>query len=266
MKNLVIVNTNNNGVSNARNIGIEKSSAEFIAFVDSDDYVTEHYLEDLMSHNDQDLVVTGYVSGRSNNFIGGGKSLHTKSFCDKSQYLVESLRAGVFGFVWGKLYCKKIILQNNVKMNPLWANYEDEDFNLRYMVHCKTIQTIDCCNYVYFEPEHGKSYRKTDYIHQALEFLAIVKHLKNYQRHKDFINTWLLDRFLLGVLYNHQTLLKRLTVESLNIFKNDLLPYMSKCKMIKTEKRKKAILLSWFLLGNPSLLRIRFAFTIINKI
>lgn len=265
MKKLIIIDTSNGGVSNARNVGLEKSSSPFITFVDSDDYVTEHYLENLMLHRDKDLVVTGYISGRNNGSMGG-KSLYTKLFYDKSQYLVEALHAGVFGFVWGKLYCRKIILQNNVRMNIKWANYEDEDFNLHYLTHCKTIQSINCCDYFYFEPEHGKPYKKTDYVQQAIEFLGIVKKMKNYQNHKDFINTWLLDRFLLGVLYNKRFRFNGLKIESLNIFKNDLLPYISKCKMVKIEKRKKAILLFLLLFGNPCILRIRFAFTIISKL
>lgn len=65
MNNLIIVTIPNRGVSNARNIGINKSSAPFITFIDSDDYVTNHYLEDLMSNKDNDLLVTGYISGRN---------------------------------------------------------------------------------------------------------------------------------------------------------------------------------------------------------
>lgn len=37
----------NSGVSSARNLGIEVSRGEYICFVDSDDYVTHNYLEDL---------------------------------------------------------------------------------------------------------------------------------------------------------------------------------------------------------------------------
>ena len=68
--NLLVVDIPNGGVSHARNAGMKKSNGSFIAFVDSDDSVTEHYLETLVTHSDKDLVVTGYKS--ANQQLGGG--------------------------------------------------------------------------------------------------------------------------------------------------------------------------------------------------
>ena len=39
----------NGGLSDARNFGIKKSMGEFITFIDSDDYVTDDYVEYLYS-------------------------------------------------------------------------------------------------------------------------------------------------------------------------------------------------------------------------
>ena len=68
--NFLVVDIPNGGVSNARNVGMEKSSGAFVVFVDSDDTVTESYLSDLIVHSDKDLVVTGFTSGRG--LLGGG--------------------------------------------------------------------------------------------------------------------------------------------------------------------------------------------------
>lgn len=46
-KRITIYNTENNGVSHARNYGIEKASAKLIAFLDADDLWYEHHLVDL---------------------------------------------------------------------------------------------------------------------------------------------------------------------------------------------------------------------------
>lgn len=262
--NFLVVDIPNGGVSNARNVGMEKSSGSFVVFVDSDDTVTESYLSDLIVHSDKDLVVTGFTSGRG--LLGGGKSIPSKNYVDNSQYLVEALQAGVFGSVWGKLYKRELLQKHGIKMNTKWANYEDEDFNLRYILHCKTIQTSEACNYVYKEPEPGKSYRKTDYLMQSLEFLEIVKRLDNYSVNMDYLNTWLSDRFLMGALQNFFSHTKETIQTSLAIFKNELLPYLPECRLVRIEKRKRALLLKKLLIGRPSMWRIRLAFALVNKI
>lgn len=47
-KNIKLIQTDVAGVSNARNIGIDNSSGEYILFVDDDDWVSDNYLTDLL--------------------------------------------------------------------------------------------------------------------------------------------------------------------------------------------------------------------------
>lgn len=59
-KRIQVIHTSNHGVSVARNLGIDRASGEFIAFIDSDDAVSADYLERLYSvaiAEKSDLVV-----------------------------------------------------------------------------------------------------------------------------------------------------------------------------------------------------------------
>jgi len=53
---LQCIQTNEGGVSNARNIGIENSKGEYIAFLDDDDFVSPNYLEELYKHAGVDTI------------------------------------------------------------------------------------------------------------------------------------------------------------------------------------------------------------------
>lgn len=44
------------GVSNARNIGLDVSSGEYVSFIDDDDYVSPSYLEELFSKADRQTI------------------------------------------------------------------------------------------------------------------------------------------------------------------------------------------------------------------
>lgn len=260
---VLVLDIPNGGVSNARNVAIKHSTGDYIAFLDSDDTVSDKYLSDLVKHADCDLVVSGYISAQ---YINGGQSIVSKVYCDTCEYLVDALKAGVFGFVWGKLYKKAVLEQNKILMNTQYANFEDEDFNLRYLLCCKTVQTLSVCNYIYCEPEYGKSYRSTDYIHQSMSFLTTVKQMKKYEEYKAFINTWLADRFLMGALQNLLIHSHDFQKNALRLFKKEYLPYISKCRILVKEKRKRAILLNILLMGKPSMFRIWMAFVLVNKI
>lgn len=55
--NIKLIHTDKGGVSNARNIGLDNSSGEFITFIDDDDFVSPEYLQELYSKAAGDTVV-----------------------------------------------------------------------------------------------------------------------------------------------------------------------------------------------------------------
>lgn len=54
--NINFIQTDQGGVSNARNIGIENAKGEYITFIDDDDYISTVYLEELLKNAAQDTV------------------------------------------------------------------------------------------------------------------------------------------------------------------------------------------------------------------
>ena len=62
--NVKVIHQQNQGLSAARNTGIEASTGEWICFIDSDDYIEENMLEIMLrtSFEDQsDMVICGFV-------------------------------------------------------------------------------------------------------------------------------------------------------------------------------------------------------------
>ena len=62
-KNFYVKHISNGGVSNARNIGLKLSNSPYVAFVDSDDTLTDHFFSEsvsILEEHNLDMVVGGY--------------------------------------------------------------------------------------------------------------------------------------------------------------------------------------------------------------
>lgn len=62
--NVQVIHKENGGLSSARNAGIRRAAGEYIAFVDSDDYVASEYVQtmlELIEENNGDIAVCGFV-------------------------------------------------------------------------------------------------------------------------------------------------------------------------------------------------------------
>ena len=70
-----ILYTEEKGVSNARNVGIEAAEGKYIVFVDDDDWVSPNYLENLVAQAEEDCVVLSNLMA-----VGNDKKTPEKHF------------------------------------------------------------------------------------------------------------------------------------------------------------------------------------------
>ena len=107
-----LIHTDDGGVSNARNIGIEKATGEYVTFIDDDDYVSAHYLESMLCKAAPDTVVLSdsraFVDG-----TGRWKDSYTphrtymRCAPEKDQNLIHA--RAIFNGSWMKLLPKEML-------------------------------------------------------------------------------------------------------------------------------------------------------------
>lgn len=143
-KHLKVLHIENGGVANARNVGIKESHGRYLAFVDSDDYVEDGYIDKLMepTKDGYDMVVCGF------NDVFDGKV--RSRFKKKSQEInVEPSHSFITdGYPWMKVIKREIF-----EHVCFPTGYHYEDTMMCYFVYpqVKKIKIIEDCLYDYVD-------------------------------------------------------------------------------------------------------------------
>ena len=137
-ENVLVKHMENQGVSVARNTGIELAKGEYICFVDSDDYVEKDFLQEMVGKAEEgfDFVLTAYqwVDDYNHNAFKTViyKEKESYSVIDKNS-LMDLSSLVLLSQPWNKLFKRKIIIENNIRMPEDISLGEDTVFVYRYL-------------------------------------------------------------------------------------------------------------------------------------
>ena len=141
----------NGGVSSARNLGLENATGEFVAFVDSDDYLEKTYYADMVALIDKKTdIVTSNITINS---LKGSKILppinkdDISDILDSPENFMQFILSNYFDFTTNKLYRKSLITE---KFDISLKLGEDRVFNLKFFENITgTIKFSNNTGYIY---------------------------------------------------------------------------------------------------------------------
>lgn len=156
-KRVKVIHKNNEGVSIARNIGIDMSKGKYIMFCDSDDVVEKDWcrsLYNLYTNNHNSVAVCGFniINYRNNKSENIFKIFNKDKKINylKVKDFYELYDKNLLNYPWNKIYDAKIIKENKIKFEENITLGEDLLFNLKYFEFVKgDIVVLNECKYNY---------------------------------------------------------------------------------------------------------------------
>ena len=159
---VMVFHQENKGVSSARNLGLDNAKGEWICFVDSDDWVEENYLNDLIISIEPniDFVIGGFT--QRINTTTKDQSLTDVNLIVNSQnkeLILNKFALFNYSYPFAKLYRSEIINRNLIRFLTKAIMFEDTIFLMEYLKHSNFIKLINSKDYQYILNEGSLSFK-----------------------------------------------------------------------------------------------------------
>ena len=175
-----VIHKKNGGLSDARNAGIKVANGMYICFIDSDDYVSEIFIEHLYTNAkkyDVNVSCCGFCR-----FFDSGKMQHILFENVQREYYGEEIQKylnidGYFNVaVWNKMYKKELF---NSICFPVGKNSEDAFVMYRILEKADSLY-YDSTELYYYRQRYGSITKSSTIVYDTLESNTIQ--LKYYKK------------------------------------------------------------------------------------
>ncbi len=160
-KRVNVFKIKNHGVSFARNLGLSKSTGNYICFIDSDDIVHPQFCELLYKNiikKDIDMASCNYQLINCYEISELTKKIEVnRTEIIKKDEIIRALFDKYKGFIYNKIYKKSTINDNKIQFQENVAMCEDLLFNYAYLSYCNSVAYIPDSMYYYCQSSNSSS-------------------------------------------------------------------------------------------------------------
>lgn len=234
------------GASEARNLGIDKANGDYIVFVDSDDYVSENYIEKMINK----VINDKYSMVLCNNTEIWKEKVEDRVLfkgIDSDINKVDVIReiaSGNAGLVCSKMVNLKIIKEKNIRFATNISISEDLIFFLNVAEYTEEFIFLNESLYFYDrrnENSTTRNYIKNAWINQMYILNRIKQVFDNLELHSVEDSQIINNKFKKSIIFTIKNEIDFITIKNINtMFSNiyDILNKVNKnkeCKLFKCE-------------------------------
>ncbi|WP_286032609.1 glycosyltransferase family 2 protein [Brachyspira pilosicoli] len=223
----IISHKENKGLGPARNTGIKESKGEYISFIDSDDYISRDYLENLYNtiiKYDTDIVSTinikrvvgeaiSLYSININKYLSIFQKIFKKNHFEGISNAnikdeKENTKNYPFVVAWNKLYKRSFLLDNDLFFMDIKKGSEDEDFYQRLLLNSPSISYNHKSIYYYRERNYSLTEKYCSDPNFIINNISLMQNSINYCKEKtpDLLNDLYIRIYELMISKFHQNI------------------------------------------------------------
>lgn len=197
-----IIRQENKGLSAARNTGLNAANGEYIAFVDSDDYIDTTAYEIALAHiNEADIVFFG-IENFGEKLSDPAQEDYCKLKYEGKVLPDNEIRRSSNCFAWNKIFKKSIIDKYSIRFADGFK-YEDAGFYWKYILNANSAYYINQNFYKYrrrsasiMAETFTKGTYALDHLHVINDLYEFLQKQKLYEENKEIFKTIFKDYFL----------------------------------------------------------------------
>lgn len=225
----------NGGLSDTRNYGLDKSTGDYICFIDSDDYIDENLFINLERYMQHDYDMIKYKLIKVDENYNELEKIDGPTFESKTGEEAFNILFGqdvMLQPAWLYLYKKSFLVENHFKY-PVGKLHEDFARTALIMLKAKKVVSTNIIGYYYYQStssitrgndENKKMRRAMDMIEH---YDYMIEKIKSYNLNKDTLDN-------LKIYYTNCIILKLDEINNKN--KKIYIKEIKKRKMIKNIK------------------------------
>lgn len=203
-QNIKAYKKENGGLSSARNYGLKYATGEYIAFVDSDDYIESNMYQEMYDKaksHDFDMVVSDLYYIYPDKKVKASSNLPRDIFEKKD---VKEAMLNIYPAAWNKIYKSEMLKKSKIKFKEgVW--YEDVEFLYRLFPYLKTIGVVSKPFYNYVQRSGAIT---STYDERLLNYIDNFNGILDFYKDKGFYNEYKMELEYNYVRYLYATLIK----------------------------------------------------------
>lgn len=201
----IVIDQKNKGLSGARNSGLKIARGEYIAFIDSDDFINSCEYEEFFLKNKNkklDIMIGNYRRYKDGKFLEVCKrdmSLNNLGIITGKEFFKKSIQLNSFQEeVWDDIYNKNFLIKNRLIFKERLL-HEDNLFFIQVLSKAKRVEFFNTPIYNYRQRENSIMATMTS--KNSMHKLFIIEKLLKLQKEENN-SIENLNKYLINILWS----------------------------------------------------------------